>query len=118
MQRLVQGMTWWKNFRHASSQKLSGGSPQEFLRSRADHYGSRVPREQQQSVFEPGHDGVHVFPHGAEDFMHPPQLLSDLGNLPAHQAQFIAASSDAFQLWRWHVVLSRGDAVQLRGDIL
>src|SRR6266481_9074957 len=106
MQRLMQGMTWWKNFRHAPSKKLSGGSAQEFLRSRADHYGPRIPREQQQSVFEPGHDGIHVFPHGAEDFMHPAQLLSDFGDLTAYQPQFIAASSEVSPFRRWHVVLS------------
>src|SRR5713101_8939354 len=99
-------MTWWKNFRHAPSQKLSGGSAQEFFRGRADHYRSRVPREQQQSVFEPGHDGIHVFAHGAEYFVHPAQLLSDFGNLAANQPQFIAASSEAFPFRRWHVVLA------------
>src|SRR5712664_266309 len=48
--------------------------------------------------------------------MYAAQLLADLGNFPAHQSEFIAARSEAFDFRRRRVVLSRGDAVQLRRD--
>ena len=93
VQGIVKRMTGRKDFRHAPPQKVSRGSAQEFFRRRADHHGARIPREQQQAVLKPSHHRIHIFAHGAEDFMHAAQLLPDLRNLPAHQSEFVPASS-------------------------
>src|SRR5258708_12818509 len=87
-----------KDLRHASPQKLSRGGAQKFFRSGTDHHGARTPREQQQAVLESRHDRIHVFAHRAEDFIHPAQLLPDLGNFPPHQSDFTAASSETISL--------------------
>src|SRR5260370_18416351 len=50
--------------------------------------------------------------------MHPAQLLADLGNLAAHQPEFVATSCKTYDLRRRRVVLSRGDAVQLGRNVL
>src|SRR5260370_22069025 len=50
--------------------------------------------------------------------MPPAQLLADLGNLAAHQPEFVATSCKTYDLRRRRVVLYRGDAVQLGRNVL
>src|SRR5207245_8081713 len=59
-------------------------------------------------------DLIHVFAHGAEDFVYAAQLLADLRNFPAHESQFVPASAETGNLRRRRVVLPRRNTVQLR----
>ena len=113
----MQGVTQRENLRHAPPQKVSSRCAQKFFRRRTDHYGARVPGEQQQAVLEPRHDGIHIFAHGTEDFMHAAQLLADLCDFPAHQPEFIAASRETLDVRRRRVILSCRDTIQVCGDI-
>src|ERR1700680_2447654 len=110
-------MTQGEYLRDAPSEELSCGRTEKFLRGGTDHDGASITGEQQQAVFEASHDGIHVFSHRAEYFVHPAQLLADLGYLQAYQSQFVAAPCEAFRLRRRRVVLSCGNAIQLRGDV-
>src|ERR1700720_2535345 len=83
---------------HSPSQKLSRRRAKKFLRRWADHDRTAVARKQQQSIFQPSHHGVHVFAHGAENFMYAAQLLANLRDFPADLAELVAASRETFNL--------------------
>src|SRR5882724_1149912 len=120
VQRLAQWVARRENLGDAAAEKLSGFAAEKFLRRGTDHHGAGVAGEEQQAVFESGHDRIHVLAKGAEDFVDAPELLADLGNLAADLANFVAVSSEAgeaFHLRSGSVELPRGDAVQLRGNI-
>jgi len=84
--RVVQRMTGGKDFRHAPPRKCPAGAPRNFsaagliITARASRVNSSKPSS------SPAITGIHIFAHGAEDFMHAAQLLADLCNLPAHQS--------------------------------
>ena len=93
------------------------GSAKKFLRRRADHHGARIAREQEQAIFKPRHHRVHILPHGAENFVHATQLLTNLRNLPAHESEFVGALGDALGVGSRGIILASGDAIQLFGDV-
>src|SRR2546427_1361034 len=90
-----RGVSRRKYLRDAPPQKMPRGSAKKFLRRRADHHGARIAREQEQAIFKPRHHRVHILPHGAENFVHATQLLTNLRNLPAHESEFVGALGDA-----------------------
>ena len=50
--------------------------------------------------------------------MHAAELLANLGNFAADQAEFVAAGFDRFCFVGRHVELPGGDAIKLRGDVV
>src|SRR5579871_5272912 len=95
------------------SEERARGSAEEFFRRRTDHDSARFTGKEEEAIFHACHDGIHVFAHGAEDFVHAAQLLPDLGDLAADRAEFVGAGDEAFHLGSGHIKLSRGDAIQL-----
>src|SRR6266566_78090 len=117
VQRVAQRMTRWKDVGYAAAKEFACRGAQKFLGGGTDHHRARIPREQKQAVFQSGHDGVHVFAHGAENFVHAAELLPDLGDFAAHQTKFVAAGLQGLCSGMKGVELARGDAVKLYGDI-
>src|SRR5262249_61813107 len=95
----------------ATAEQLVGRGTKEFLDGGADHYCAALLRKKQQPILEASHDLIEVFPKGAEDFAHATQLLADLADLRAHQAELIPPRD------RLLVKFAGRDAIQLRRDL-
>ena len=63
-------------------------------------------------VFQAAENLIKIFAQGAENFAHSAQLQSDLTDLGADLAEFVAA------LERLLIKFAAGNAIQLRGDAL
>jgi len=50
----------------------------EISPRRTNHHGSRIAREEKQTIFETSHYGIQIFAHRAENLVHTAQLLSNL----------------------------------------
>src|SRR3984885_15596860 len=116
LQHFMERMVRRENVVDALPEKCACGSAEKLLGGWTDHDSARFAREENQAVFPSGHEGVHVFAHGAEDFVDAAQLLADLRDLAAHRAEFVGTGDKSLHFWSGHIELSRRDAIQLIGN--
>jgi len=60
-----------------------------------NHHGSRIAREEKQTIFETSHYGIQIFAHRAENLVHTAQLLSNLRDFLADKPQLIRAAGES-----------------------
>ncbi len=112
MQGFKQRVPRRENVRHQTAEEVGGRRAREFFGRGTHHHRAGVLGEQQQSVFEARHHGIHVFTQGTENFMNAAQLLPDLLNFLAHLAKFIGGFPS-----RWSIVHADGDTLELPQDV-
>src|SRR5271165_4280254 len=110
-------MAHGENIGDATAKEVGSGSAQEFFGGRADHHRAGIASEQQQAVFETGHDGVHVFSQRTEDFMDATKLLTDLRDFFSYLPEFVGAADQLLGSGSGRVVFTGGDAFELGEDV-
>src|SRR5579863_873309 len=99
-----------EDFFYLAAQQIFGADIEEFFSRGTDQHSAAFDIEQQQSIFEAGHDLIHVFAQGAEDFPDVAQLLPDATNFVGYLDQFAGLDCG------FRIEFSGGDAIQLCGD--
>ena len=92
-----------ENFAGAPAEYRAGHHAEKFFDATGSPARAAVGIEKQQAVFESGHHLIQIFAQGAENFANVAQLLSDIADLRADQAQFVG------RVHRLNIELTGGD---------